>query len=161
MSTPPVVTDVTVGIPRPMAPGVLTSPQLQDVSVYKSIRGILTQLQTTTAPGVGTASVSFGSIDTSNLASDGSPKTFLQGQIDCSIIRVAPAGSSLGVENVWVGGGGTTAVVHHLGRTPIGWICIRNTLAALIADAPGVPADATHYTFLTTHSDSDTYIIFI
>lgn len=156
-----VVTGVNVTIQRPMVPGVLTNQDLQNKSVYRSVRSIVTAIQEGTIPSTPpNGSVSFGSINTSDLATDGGPKTFNQGAIDCSIQRVAPNGSNFGVENTWVAGGGITTVVHHLGRVPIGFIVIRNTQGASIWDA-STPADATNYYFNTTHSNSDTYIIFI
>lgn len=147
-----------VGIPRPAAPSVISDPLRQDVSFYKSLRSVVDVVNNQSGPATG--SISFGAIDTTSLATDGGPKTFMRGAIDCTIIRVAPAGSSFGVENTWVAGGGITTVIHHLGRVPIGFIVIRNTQDASIWDA-STPADATNYYFNTTHSDSDTYIIFI
>jgi hypothetical protein len=144
-------------IPRPSVPGVLSDNLRQNVSVYKAMRTVVDvvnqqQLQPTTPPD---GSISFGSVATT--ASDGSPATFKQGQIDCSIVRVAPAGSSLGIENVWASGGGNTTITHHLGRQPIGWICTHNTFGAILTD---ISWDATHVVMQTTHSNADTYLMF-
>lgn len=144
-----------IGIARPAAPGALSNNQLQDVSFYKSLRSVVSILNQPSAAG----SISFGSIDTTKLAPDGGPTVFLQGQLNCKIVRVAPAGSNFGIPE-WIAGGGITTVPHGLGRVPIGFWVIRNTQNAQIWDA-STPADATNYYFDTTHSNSDTYIIFI
>lgn len=135
-------TIVSSGIVKPSAPNALTNPLLQSVSEYKAIN----RLQTITVPPI-----SMGSVATT--ASDGTPATFTMNGLDATIIRVYAAGSSLGTPT-WVAGGGQTTVAHGLGRVPIGYITIRNSLGALISDGDS-PWTNTDIYFHTTHSDSD------
>jgi hypothetical protein len=120
------------------------------VSFYKALRGLI-NLQQAGALG------SFGSVATT--LPDGSHATFAQGQIDCAIIRVKPAGSSLNLPNEWVGGGGETQVTHGLGRVPIGFIVIMKSRDVDIS-AGSTPWTTSVAFFNTTHSDADTTIMF-
>lgn len=155
-TTSDVVTDVTVTIPRPMAPDILTTQDLQNKSVYKSLRSIVTAIQTSAA-GPAAGSISFGTAATN--ASDGKPATFTQGQIDCVMIRVLPALSTItGVSNKWVAGGGDTDIKHGLGRIPIGYYPVRISQGVAVSDG-ATPWTATDIYFKVDHSDTDVVLV--
>lgn len=160
-ATADVVTDVAVTIPRPMVPDVLTTQDLQNKSMYKSMRRTITAIETATStplpPPIG--SISFGTVATN--ASDGKPGTFTKAQMDCVMLRVLPAGSSVtGVPNMWVAGGGDTDIKHGLGRVPIGYYPVRTSQGVAVSDGTGAWT-ATDIYFKVDHSDTDvTLVIF-
>lgn len=153
-----VVTDVKVKIPRPSAPGVLTNDNLQDVSVYKSLRQVITQLNTATPPAPAAGSIKFYSSFTP--ANDTKPGVFTQGEVDCQLVRVCANGQSaaLGLTYEWVAGGGQTAVGHTLGRIPVGWIVCRINGVAQIYEGSNAWTTTTIW-LNTTHSDEDAILM--
>jgi hypothetical protein len=137
-------------LPRPMAPSTIASQNVQNVSLYKAVRGLINLQQ---AGGLG----SFGTVATT--LPDGSPATFAQGQIDAGIIRIKPNGSPLALPNEWQAGGSQTQIAHGLGRIPIGYICIRSSRDVNLSDGT-TPWDSTYIYLNTTHSDADTTVMF-
>jgi hypothetical protein len=140
------------GIPRPSAPGALSNNLLQNVSVYKALRSVIDLTNATT--GIAGGSVTFGTVATT--ATDGGPATFTKGGLDAVLIRVAAAGNAatLGIANEWIAGGGETAIAHGLGRVPIGYWVVKNSVGAMISDGDSSWTTTNIY-FHTTHSNSD------
>jgi hypothetical protein len=137
----------------PIAPSALQNPQIQNMSIYRAMRSLVeiaTQDQTIQLPP-GQTNFSFGSVAT--YASDGTPATFNQGDLDGILIRVFAAGSPLGPLQ-WYTGGNATPIPHTLNRIPIGYWVVRNELGAMIYDG-GIAWTATEIYLNTTHSNSD------
>jgi hypothetical protein len=133
-----------------MAPGVLTNQSLQNVSFYKSLRALINM---SAAGGLAT----LGTVATT--LPDGSPATFQQGNMDVSIVRIKPNGSSLNLPNEWVAGGGESQIAHGLGRVPIGYWIVRKSRDVDVYD--GTTAWTSTYVYLhTIHSDADTTMMF-
>jgi hypothetical protein len=133
-----------------MAPGVIGDQNVQNVSFYKSLRGLINM-----ASANGLASM--GSVATT--LPDGSPATYKQGNLDAGIIRIKPAGSTLALPNEWVAGGLESTVAHGLNRVPIGYYIIRKSRDQQVWD--GVTTwTTTNIYLMTDHSDTDTTMMF-
>jgi hypothetical protein len=144
-----------IGIPRPSAPGALTDPLRQDVSMYKSLRSVVDVLNQPPPP-IATGSISFGSV--ASTLPDGSPATFTQGTIDCVMIRIGPAGSSLGLAHTWVAGGGDTTIPHGLNRIPLGYWVVKQSQGCEASNG-STAWTTTNIYFKIDHSDTDVIIL--
>lgn len=158
MANDTVTTKVSTQLPRPSAPSAIHSNLLQDVSVYKALRGLIEVTNTAVIPGPAVGSISFGTVATP--ATDGSPATFTQGEIDCVLIRIAASGTSagLGVAHEWVAGGGDTMIPHGLGRMPLGYWPVKISQGVAVSNG-STAWDATNIYFKVDHSNTDCIVL--
>lgn len=125
---------------RPQNPSGISDVIDLHKSVYKTLRGNISQGQI------------------SATASDGTPAVFTQDNTDGILVRVASLANPLGLSTFWAGDNLNTIIPHNLGRIPIGYYVTKKSEACDVYDGTVVADDQNITLKCTLGSTADTII---